>query len=69
VRLAWLEEALIQNLCAPLGPLSESHERESSAPPVVFVTHNCHIDHIAELFEVILDVILYKVVNASENYL
>jgi hypothetical protein len=69
VRLAWLEESLIQNLCAPLGPLSKSNERESSAPPVVFVTHYRHIDHVTELFEVILDIILYKVVNASKNYL
>ena len=69
MRLTWLEQALIQNLCAPLCPLSESYERESSAPPIVFVAHYRHIDHVAELFEVILDIILYIVVNATGNYL
>lgn len=61
MRLTWPEEALIKNLDAPLCPLSESHKRESSAPPVVLVTHYRNIDHVPKLFEVILDIILYIV--------
>jgi hypothetical protein len=69
VGLTWAEQALNQNLCAPLGPLSESHEGESTTPPVVLVTHYGNIDYVTELFEVILDIILYIVVSATEKYL